>query len=285
MAPAGNSAGSSPAIPTQGLARLRGLARVFPLEQSDPDTFYRTVAHDTMAQIAQYTDVSGQLVLDIGGGGGYFSEAFGARGAQCILVEPDATDGAAPAPLDPDNLTSEERHRIAIWPGRLAPGVTLAGDGYQLPFPDGVADLTFSSNVLEHVADPERLVREMIRVTRPGGLLYVSFTVWWSPWGGHETAPWHLLGGARAARRYEAKTGRPPKNLYGTSMFACHVGPTLKMVDRLHDDVVVVKALPRYYPPWLYWVIRVPVLRELVTWNLLLILRRREPDCADPGQQ
>ena len=40
-------------------------------------------------------------------------------------------------------------------------------------------------------------------------------------------------------------------------------------------DVDVVAAIPRYHPRWLHWVVHVPVLRELVTWNLLLVLRRR----------
>jgi arabinofuranan 3-O-arabinosyltransferase len=36
----------------------------------------------------------------------------------------------------------------------------------------------------------------------------------------------------------------------------------------------VVDALPRYYPRWLRWVIEVPVARELLTWNLLVVMRR-----------
>jgi arabinofuranan 3-O-arabinosyltransferase len=249
------------------------LARVFRLEQSDPDVFYRAVAQDTVAQIRGYTELRGRRVLDVGGGGGYFTEAFGQAGARSILVEPDAT-GAVPIAGPANELTSDERHRLAVWPGRLAEGRTVAGDGYRLPFPDAVADVTFSSNVLEHVAEPRRLVDEMIRVTRPGGLLYLSFTAWYSPWGGHETSPWHYLGGHRAARRYEARMHKPPKNLFGTSLFACHVGPTLKMLRQMGDRAVVVDALPRYYPGWLRWVIEVPLARELLTWNLLVVLRR-----------
>jgi SAM-dependent methyltransferase len=274
MAPGEDCAQVVPRVPASGLARLFGLARIFPLEQSDPDTFYRLVAADTLAQIGHYTDVAGLDILDIGGGGGYFSEAFRVAGARCVLVEPDAAQGAPPTLDHPDLATPEERHRVATWPGRLAPGSAVAADGYRLPFGDGVADLTFSSNVLEHVADPGRLIEEMIRVTRPGGWLYISFTVWWGPWGGHETAPWHYLGGARAARRYEARMGHAPKNLFGTSMFACHVGATLRTVARLGDRAELIEALPRYYPTWLRWVIRVPGLRELVTWNLLVVLRR-----------
>jgi arabinofuranan 3-O-arabinosyltransferase len=263
--------------PRDGLARTLALARAFRLEQSDPDVFYRTVAADTVAQISSYTELAGRLVLDIGGGGGYFSEAFRGAGARSILVEPEAQE--AP-PADPPS-GPEDNHRRATWPGRLAPGTTVAGDGYQLPFRSEVADLTFSSNVLEHIAEPRRLVDEMIRVTTLGGLLYLSFTAWYSPWGGHETSPWHYLGGARAARRYEIRTGHPPKNLFGTSLFACHVGPTLKMLRQLSDRAVLVDVLPRYHPSWLRWVVQVPGVREIATWNLLAVLRRVG---RDPGE-
>ncbi len=262
-----------PALPRRGLRRSLALAKVFRLEQSDPDTFYRSVADDTAAQIERYTTLEGATVIDVGGGAGYFTEALRAAGARCALVEPEAGDPPV-APPGP-NSTPAERHRYAVSAGRVAPGVTVAGDGYHLPVPDGAADLTFSSNVLEHVADVAGFLDEMVRITRPNGLLYVSFTAWYSFWGGHETAPWHYLGGHRAARRYEAKTGHPPKNHFGTSLYACHVGPTLRLVRR-RCDVEVIAAIPRYHPRWLLWVVRVPVLRELVTWNLLLVLRRRE---------
>ena len=264
-----------PRVPATGLARSFALARVFRLEQSDPDTFYRSVALDTAAQIEGYTPLSGKTVLDIGGGGGFFTEAFTQAGARSILVEPEALEERSFVPLDPEHPSEAERHRLAVRPGRRAPGTTVAGDGYRLPFADGVADITFSSNVLEHVANPTALVAEMIRVTRPGGLLYVSFTAWYSPWGGHETSPWHYLGGERAARRYEAKVGRPPKNRFGTSLFPCHVGAALAMARGFSDQAMVLDALPRYYPRWMRWVIAVPALRELLTWNLLVVMIKR----------
>jgi SAM-dependent methyltransferase len=261
-----------------GLARSVRLVRAFRLEQTDPDVFYETQANDSVAQVARYVDPDGKLVLDIGGGAGYFTRAFRAAGARCFLIEPEAGLSDGPLAAASADLTVRERHQLAVRPARLAPRAAIAGDGNRLPFPDGVADLTFSSNVLEHVADPGRFVTESIRVTRPGGLVYLSFTAWFSPWGGHETSPWHYLGGHRAARRYQRRNQRPPGNLFGTSLFACHVGTTLRMVGA-RRDVEIVDAIPRYYPGWMRGVVRIPVLRELVTWNLLLILRRR-PDCA-----
>jgi SAM-dependent methyltransferase len=259
-----------------GFRRSIRLFRAFRFEQSDPDYFYRVQASDSVAQVARYMDVAGKLVLDVGGGAGYFTEAFRAAGARCILVEPEA--GLKSAPLnDPGvELSLRERHKRAVFPARLAAGSAVAGDGYRLPFPDGVVDLCFASNVLEHVRDPARILDEATRVTRRRGLVYMSFTVWYSPHGGHETAPWHYLGGRWAAERFERRHRRPPGNLYGTSMFARHVGTTLRMVDA-HPEVEIVDAIPMYFPTWLRGIVKVPVLRELATWNLLLVLRRVGP--------
>jgi hypothetical protein len=44
---------------------------------------------------------------------------------------------------------------------------------------------------------------------------------------------------------------------------------------RSAPDVVMVDAVPRYLPGWTRPVVQVPVLREFLTWNLLLVLRRR----------
>ena len=127
--------------------------------------------------------------------------------------------------------------------------------------------------MLEHVADPGRFVDEAVRVTRHGGLLYLSFTVWSSPWGGHETSPWHLVSGGYAKRRYARKYGREPKNVYGESLFKMRVGSALRMV-RGRGDVEIVSAEPRYLPTWLRFVVRIPLARELLTWNLVLLLEK-----------
>jgi len=252
--------------------------------RTDPQEFYRFQATDAVAQLRRYAPVAGKVVIDVGGGPGYFTEALVAAGARCVLVEPEAAEpenaaaarSVTPAP-EVDDASSpaalQDLHRWHIKPGRLAPGRTVAGDGGRLPLPDAVADVAFSSNVLEHVSDAGAFLDEMVRVTRPGGTIYLSFTAWFSPWGGHETAPWHYLGGRFAARRYERHHGRPPENLFGTSLFARHVGAALRLA-RAQGGVEVVEALPRYYPDWMRWVVHLPAVRELVTWNLLLVLRR-----------
>jgi SAM-dependent methyltransferase len=135
-------------------------------------------------------------------------------------------------------------------------------------------DLCYSSNVLEHVPHPWRMAEEMVRVTRPGGIVFLSYTVWWGPWGGHETSPWHYLGGARARRRYRRRNGHEPKNKFGESLFRVTVRDGLAWAERqVHGDVVAV--FPRYHPRWSYPLIRVAGLREVAAWNLVTVLRKR----------
>ena len=231
------------------------LLRAFRDEQSDPARFYCLLADDSVRQVARYLELKGQLVLDIGGGEGYFSQAFRRAEAVCVLVEP-------------------ERGAIEINDATGAQTPFVIGNGSHLPFATGTVDVSFASNVLEHVPEPTEFVAEMVRVTRPGGIVYVSFTNWYSPWGGHGTSPWHYLGGSRALRRFERRRGHPPINRFGENLFPTHVGPMLRWA-RENSSVEVLEAVPRYHPRWCHWLVRVPLLREVATWNLLLILRRR----------
>lgn len=54
----------------------------------------------------------------------------------------------------------------------LFPNVDMVADAHDIPIADNTFDAVFSLAVLEHVADPYRVVHEMIRVLKPGGVLY-----------------------------------------------------------------------------------------------------------------
>ncbi|TFV45957.1 class I SAM-dependent methyltransferase [Blastococcus sp. TF02A_35] len=238
---------------TASLARSVRLFRVFLQEQTDPDLFYGVLARDSVEQLAQHVALEGRTVLDVGGGPGYFADAFRGAGATYVGLEPDAGEMVA---------------RGAPEPG------TVRGSGEALPVRTAAVDVCYSSNVLEHVRRPWTMAEEMVRVTKPGGTVYLSFTPWWSPHGGHETGPWHYLGGDRARRRYARRFGREPKNRFGESLFAVSVGSALRWARRC-AEADVVAAYPRYHPWWARWVVAVPLLREVVSWNLVIVLRKK----------
>lgn len=248
--PAEVPGGSVPRRPAR-VGTLR-LLRAFRDEQRHPDRFYRLLADDTVALVDELAPVAGARVADVGSGPGDLAEAFRAHGAATVAVDVDW----------------DEMH---CRPRTLAQAVV--GDGTRLPFADGSFDITCSSNVLEHVPDPVAVVADMVRVTRPGGLAFANYTLWLSPWGGHETSPWHLLGGAQAVRRYERRWGQSPKNRFGTTLFPVAGRRLLAQVAGL-PGVAVLDAFPRYFPRWTRPVVSLPLVGDLVTWNLAIALRR-----------
>lgn len=241
----------------RGIGRSIRLFQGFRTEQQDPKSFYQLLADDTIRQMSRYCQLTGARVIDIGGASGYVGDALADAGASTLTVEHDW-----------DQIVEHGR--------RLKRGVLA--DGLALPVPDATFDVAYSSNVLEHVTDPDQMLQEMVRSVTPGGIVFVTFTNWLSPWGGHETSPWHYLGGERAARRYQRRYGRSPKNLYGVNLFKLSVHHVLSWADRC-PDVEVLDAFPRYYPHWTWPLVRMPGLREVATWNLALVLRRQANEC------
>ena len=235
-----------------GLGRSLALLQAFRVEQTDPDRFYHLLAEDSADLVSSFAPLRGRNVLDVGAGPVQFAEAFQGRGANYVAVDHD---------------------EAALTRCTLPRTSAVVASGDRLPFRDACADVAFSSNVFEHVRRPERLGDELVRVTRPGGLVVVAYTNWLSPWGGHETSPFHYLGGQRAIDRYGRRYGHPPKNQVGSNLFRVSVATGLRWA-RSQPAAELVEARPRYYPRWTRGLLAVPGVREVATWNLLLVLRR-----------
>jgi len=240
------------------LSRSVRLLSEFRHEQTDPARFYGALADDTADMVTSLWSAAapgtrGGTIVDVGGGPGYFATAFTEAGWDYIGVEPD-----------PREMHAAE-HVL-----RDGPGSFVRASGMALPLADGSVDVCLSSNVAEHVPRPWELGAEMLRVTRPGGLAILSYTVWLGPFGGHEMGLTHYLGGARAAARYTRKHGHPPKNNYGSSLFAVSAADGLRWAA---STGALVAAFPRYHPRWAWWMTSIPGLREFLVSNLVLVLR------------
>ncbi len=97
---------------------------------------------------------SGDVILDLAAGTGSSTVPFDEAGA--FAVPCDFSIG----------MLSEGRRRLPTLP-------FVAGDALRLPFADGTFDAVTISFGLRNVVDTEGALREMLRVTRPGGRLVI----------------------------------------------------------------------------------------------------------------
>src|SRR5436305_4499252 len=86
--------------------------------------------------------------------------------------------------FDPaDVFTARPHFGFDIQPG---PRVDCVGDAHRLPFPDESVGTALGFETLEHVADPHRVMQELYRVLRPGGLVVITsvmfFPIHAHPW-------------------------------------------------------------------------------------------------------
>ncbi|HEV7930978.1 MAG TPA: demethylmenaquinone methyltransferase [Actinomadura sp.] len=100
----------------------------------------------------------GELVLDLAAGTGTSSVPFAESGARCVAC--DFSLG----------MLRVGTRRNGDRTGTLG---FVAGDALRLPFADGSFDAVTISFGLRNVADTGQALREMLRVTRPGGRLLV----------------------------------------------------------------------------------------------------------------
>ena len=96
-------------------------------------------------------------VLDLGGAGGFMAEALAARGARVTGIDPAS---------DAFNAARARAHARALG---LRIGYDV-GVGEALPCEDASIDAVVCVDVLEHVTDLSRVIAEVARVLRPGGL-------------------------------------------------------------------------------------------------------------------
>ncbi len=96
----------------------------------------------------------GEQVLDVGAGTGVSTEELALSGAYAVGVD-----------LSIGMLRAGRRSRPTV--------PLLAGDALRLPFADATFDAVTISFALRNVVDTDAALREMARVTRPGGRLVV----------------------------------------------------------------------------------------------------------------
>lgn len=134
--------------------------------------------------------------LEIGGSGGILAGLFAGRHGSTICT--DIVDWDLAYHGEGMKLLREkfERNGYHLSSERLK---YIPADAQELFFRDDWFDVVFSLNAFEHIPDPGKALREAVRVTRPGGMIYLRFDPVWTADSGshflhHIMDPWaHLL--------------------------------------------------------------------------------------------
>lgn len=222
------------------------------LRRGDDPEFYRLQALEAIDWMQRHgvRFGAGQTVLDLGCGHGVFGAEL--RKRQCGVTFADAANCLLPelagACFRQFDIDREEVRRL------------------------GRYDVVICSNVLEHLAKPERLLANLADLLAAGGVCYLSWTNWLSPWGGHEFSPFHYLGARRGHRVYDRVVGKPRKHTPFVNLFPTSISQVLGLVRRT-PGLRLRAAAPRYYTE-LAFVLRIPLLREFLAWNCALLLAR-----------
>ena len=120
--------------------------------RGNPSFVWRAGQERRFQLVRQHIDLRGKAILDVGCGVGMYTNAFSRHTPHVYGVEIES------------ERAQEARDRARA---------VMQAVSEALPFASESFDVTFSHEVLEHVADDRRSAREMVRVTRPGGHIVI----------------------------------------------------------------------------------------------------------------
>jgi ubiquinone/menaquinone biosynthesis C-methylase UbiE len=279
-------------IPPQDMHRQLDAAKLSDENYQERD--YRE-AELVCPEFGPLWNVEAKRVLDVGGGLGGKSSYYAELGAQSVTV----IDLRAYSMKAASSLARRKRQQCVI--------DSAVADAASMPFRDNSFDVVVSINVFEHVEDIYHTMAECKRVLRPGGLMFLHFPPFYSPWGAHLEGwidfPWpHLIFSEKtliqAAQRVEERRKRnlgyiPPAQVDWThtehlpELNRTTVQQFLDLIHALNLTIVRSRMLPF---AWHYLANRgllaqgaliilrglstLPLLREVITTKMIFVLKK-----------
>ena len=115
--------------------------------------------HRIADMVSRHLDIKDKKVLDIGCGDGGISVAFALRGADIVGID-----------LDPDRIETSvlraKDHRVDV--------KFFIDNAEKMSLNDNSFDVVVCNALIEHVFNPEKLAREIGRVLKTGGILFLD---------------------------------------------------------------------------------------------------------------
>lgn len=173
-------------------------------------------------------DLKGKKLLEIGSGvGAFLITARKEYGIDSYGIEPSS---------DEFSSFNEVSNALLLENG-VPGGIITKGNAEKLPFDDSSYDLIYSSNVIEHVNNPYEVMRESLRVLKPGGYLQFVIPNYFSFWEGHYGILWPCITNKALGKLYVKLLGRNPS--YVDTLQLISPGYLKKILKDLDADVEI----------------------------------------------
>ncbi len=145
------------------------------------------------------------------------------------------------------------------------------GDVTCLPFKSSSFDIIFCSSLIEHLSNPDLLLKEIKRALKKDGVCYLSFPPFYSPVGGHQFKPFHYLPEKIAAwlsRKINKTRSYRYNDEYGR-LYKLRIYNVKKLI--LENNLRIENISTRFFP---FNLAKIPLLNEFLTWNIEFILKK-----------
>ena len=159
-------------------------------------------ASNALNDMRRYTETEKKELLDLGCGYGGASVQLALSGVRVTAVDNHLYDVEFLS--DAKKFATEKNAYVKF----------CAADAHDLPFKDGSFDIIRLDSAIEHFEDPESAISECRRLIRPGGVLFINFPLFFSPYGGHIfdyiKIPWfHILPTPLVCRTIRLCSSKP----------------------------------------------------------------------------
>ena len=169
----------------------------------------------------------------------------------------------------------------------------LCADASSLPILPDQFDTIIMNDFMEHVSDPEKTLRETIRILRPGGRAFINFPPYHHPYGAHLSdeisIPWvhELFDEQTIINEYKSRVRNLPDGEERIRLrFSTgedgqdHLTYINHMtIERFEDILTRLAIVPEYYHltplrPWLAPLAKIPACREYLNKMVTCVIRK-----------
>ncbi len=160
-------------------------------------------------------------------------------GSSLIVAKKDySIDAFGVEPSSKEFSSFKEISLLLFKEHNLSDEIIINSTAESLPFESETFDLVYSTNVLEHVNDPVKVLNESYRVLKRGGFLQFVIPNYFSFWEGHYGVFWPCITNKTLGKIYATIIGKNPK--YVDSLQLINPGYLKNILKDLENKIEVI---------------------------------------------